>query len=343
MNFTEIHNPTAAAELIRQFKKCYSAKGCLAPQNDCEGRIVSAHTLSVSLMLRPLSKGGKVYALKSNLSPSLGQEPIEFALRGLRETSVFNGFCAKHDKALFSPIEDVEIACTKEQLFIFAYRGVAKEAYLKRKQAEGMPTPEDIKKMHGIIGDLQFSPEALLYQAASLCGAEEVERLKARLDSHLLNRDFGRLVTTVFEFSSSPPIAASFVYAPDFDFEGNCLQHFGDFNTDLSHLMVTLVPASGGGFLLLSHEDTANDAPRRLIESLKMQVDISSSVGWLIACQTENFAISPEWFDSLSESNRKSFMDGFYSNAKPFHNSFNNLIKNPLKFNNWKLKHTFTL
>lgn len=266
-----------------------------------------------------------------------------FALRGIRETSVFNGFCSKHDKSLFSPIEDSPMICSKEQLFMLAYRGVAKEAYLKRKQAEGLPTLEEVKRVHGINEDLEFSVQALLHQAASLRGAEEVERLKSRLDSHLLNRDFGRLETTVVHFSSPSPIAASFVYAPDFDFHGKYLQDFEDFDTDLSHLIVTLFPALGGGLLLLSHEDTANEAPRRLIASLREKDDFTSSVVWFIACQTENFAISPEWFDSLSEKNRESFKKGFYSSAEPMHDSLNVLRSNPLKIANWNLQDVFKI
>ncbi len=343
MKLSDLHDPAAAAEVIKQFKKRFSAKVCLAPQKDCEGSIVSAHTLSLSSMLRPLSRDGKVYALKPNIPPAPGQQPIEYALRGLRETSVFYGFCAKHDKILFSPIEDAEFVCSPEQLFIFAYRAVAKEAYLKRKQAEGMPEPEYVKKIHGLTENVEFSTEALLFQAASLRGAEEIERLKARLDSRLLNGDYRRLVSTVFEFSSPPPISASFVYAPDFNFEGETLQDFEDFSRDLSHLMVSLFPTPAGGFLLLSHEDTANTSPSRMIESLKRQDDISSSVTWFIACHTENFAISPNWFESLSKESQNAFKTGTYSNSNPFNSSINNLRKRKITVADWDLRRVFTL
>jgi len=200
-----------------------------------------------------------------------------------------------------------------------------------------------VGKIHGVTESLQYSERALLHLEASLKGAEEIERLKSRMDSHLLNRDYGRLVTTVIEFSVPPPIAASFVYAPDFDFDGHYLQDFGDLEHDLSHLIVTLLPAAKGGFLLLSHEDTANKAPIRLIESLKRQSDIASSVVWLIACQTENFAISPDWFESLSDKERDSFKAGFFINANPFDGSVNNLKDRKLSVADWNLRRVFTL
>ena len=151
---------------------------------NCEGPVISAHTLSVECMLRPISKNGHVYAIEFDLFNPQNGRPTKLALKGLRETSVFNGFCAKHDKDLFAPIEDQPFICSQEQLFLHAYRATAKESYLKRKQAESLVTPEVFKEIHGMPADmeLQLSPDALLAQAASLLGAEDIERTKAKLD-----------------------------------------------------------------------------------------------------------------------------------------------------------------
>jgi len=265
---------------------------------------------------------------------------IAIDLQGVNQTSVFNGFCAKHDKSLFAPIEDGEFICTKEQCFLHAYRAVAKEAYLKRKQAESRLPLQTFKEIHGIKQEVMYSPEVLLLNAASLRGAEEIERLKARLDSALLHRDFDRLVTTVIPFSSCPTVVTSFVYAPDHDFDGNYLQKFEDSDRDLSHLMVTILPAGSGGFLLLSHESTANSAPRKLIETYLRQDDLTSCAVWLVACQTENFALSPAWFESLPDADRQSFKDAFYST---FRQEFNLLKERKITVASWAAGKAFTI
>jgi hypothetical protein len=341
LKFSDIHNPKAAAEAIRDFQKRFSAKVCLSPSRDCDGPIVSAHTLSVSGMLRPISRDGLVYTVKAGDFYKAGEKsPIAFALKGIKETSVFNGFCAKHDKNLFAPIEDKEFICTKEQCFLHAYRAVTKEAYLKRKQAESLMPLEKFKEIHGIKDEVEYSPEALIKNAASLRGAEEIERLKTRLDSALIYQDFDHLVTTVVPFSSTPTVVTSFVYAPDFDFDGSYLQKFEDFEHDLSSLMVTIFPVAAGGLLLLSHESTANSAPRKLVESYLRQKDLTSCAVWLVACQTENFALSPAWYEGLRDADREAFENAFYST---FRHELNQLKERKLNVNSWGAGRAFTI
>lgn len=345
MEFSDINNPAAAARVIKDFQKRFSAKVCLSPLKGCKGGIISAHTLSVGAMLRPISRSGLVYAFSLDLYKREEGRPVKLELKGLRETSVFNGFCAAHDKLLFAPIEDNAFVCSPKQLFLYAYRAVAKESYLKRKQAEGFVSPEQVKEIHGISPDikLQFSDIALLHQAASLRGAEEIERFKEKLDKILLAEDWRRLITTVIPFKDSPGLVCNFVYSPDFDFEGNYLQDFLDWHTDLDHLMVTILPSNSGGYVLLSYLDTANQSPRKVITSLLNQPDITSSLVWLIASHTENLAFGPDWFDGLPEEERKKIIDRSFASMDPFNQSVNMLKDCSLKIPGWDMEESFTL
>lgn len=346
MKFSDLNNPSAAREAIKDFQRRFSARVCLSPTGGCSGDIIAAHTLSAASMLRPISRDGHVYALRSNLYAPSADGPATIGLLGIKNTSVFNGFCATHDKALFSPIEDEQFNCKPQQLFMHAYRAIAKESYLKRKQAEFPFLPvETIKNIHGLPKelDLQFSEDALLSQAASLRGAEEIERTKAEMDKHLVASDWRRVMTTVIPFSKPPTVVCNFVYSPDHDFGGNYLQNFENWEADLSQLMVTIIPAPSGAFALLSHLDTVNAAPRQLIESLTSQADITSSLLWLVFCQTENFAISPTWYESLTQQQKQAIMDGFLSNVDPFDSKHNQLGECKLNSENWHPGKPFSL
>ena len=329
MSFSDIPNPKAAAEEIENFRKRIAQKVCLAPSKDCDGRIVSAHTLSVEAMLRPISRGGKVYSWKSNLYSPDQDNLIKFVLCGLNEVSVFNGFCEKHDKQLFAPIEDKPFVCSYEQIFLFAFRAAAKESYLKRKQTEHSFSVEKIKQIHNLPDgiDFQLSPKIKLFQKAAIHAAEEVERIKSKFDLCLQTKDFTRLRTIVIPFASKPTLTCNFVYNPDFDFAGNYLQDFKDLSTDLSQLFITILPGkSSDGFAIFSYFDTANSAPQKLVESLLSQADLTSSLIWLVACQAENFAISPDWYENLSSEQKNAFNSGFFSNV-----DFTNFKLNQLK------------
>lgn len=344
VKFSDLKNPAAAA--IKDFQQRFSAKVCLAPTGGCGGGVIAAHTLSAEAMLRPISKDGHVYAIKNNLYVPAATGPATIGLLGIGNTSVFNGFCAKHDKALFSPIEDQPFTCTQQQLFTHAYRAIAKECYLKRKQADSpFLSIEVFKEIHGLPNelDLQFSDDALLSQAASLRGAEEIERTKAEMDKYLVDSHWWRVMTTVIPFAKPPTVVCNFVYSPDHDFDGAYLQDFENWNADLSQLMVTIIPTPIGGFALLSHLDTANAAPRRLIESLTTRADLSSSLLWLVFCQTENFAISPTWYQSLTGPQKQAIQDGFLSNVDPFDCKHNQLRECKLVVESWEPGKPFTM
>lgn len=318
MNFSELPNPAAAAKAIKAFQKRFTAKVCLAPNKcDCSPTIISAHTLSVGAMLKPLSRDGHVYSFHINHFTPTEDGPVEFKLKGLRETSVFNGFCGHHDKSLFSPIEDASFICAPHQIYLHAFRAVAKESYLKRRQADSIPTKEMIREIHNIPADLPFElpPEIEEHRALSHRGADEIERLKKRYDEYYLSSDWTRISTTVIPFGKRPNITCNFIYAPDFDFDGVYLQDFENLSKDLDHLAVTVLPTDSGGFALLSFVDTVGVAPRRLISSLLAQKDVTTSLIWLIFSQAENFAMSPDWFDGLGAERQKEIKDQFLSNV----------------------------
>lgn len=345
MKLDNVPNPSVAAEAIRAFQKRFRTKTCMAPTMDCQGPIVAAHTLSAEGMLRPISRQGHVYAIDMDIFSSNRGALAGLSLQGIKDTSVFNGFCQKHDRDLFAPIETVPFACTPEQCFLHAFRAAAKESYLKRKQAESIPLPATVKAVHRLPADadLQLSAIGLMHQTASFRGAEDVEHTKTTMDQIHVARDWRRLCTTVVPFGSQPGIVCNFLYAPDFDFAGRSLQDFEDPSRDLSNLMITLLPTTSGGFALLSYLDTSNSAPQGLIDSLLAEDDITSALVWLIACQTENFALSPEWCESLGEGRQRLFMEAFHSNTSPVGARINQLRGFTLTVPSWEPEKAFTL
>jgi hypothetical protein len=317
MKFSDIPNPAAANQAIRDFQKRFSTRVCLAPsRNDCTDVIISAHTLSASAMLRPISRQSRVYTHHADHYTPNEDGPISFKLRGINDTSVFYGFCSRHDAKLFSPIENNSFICSPEQIFLHSFRAVAKESYLKRKQAESSPSEDLIKKIHNLPdgSNLGLNDIFTIQKAASLQGAEEIERLKSKLDCYYLSSDWTRLATTVIPFTKLPNVVCNFVCAPDFDFSGNHLQDFEDFSKDLDHLMITVLPSGTSGFALLSHLDTAGSAPRKLIDSLLATTDVTTALVWLILGYAENIAISPDWFEGLSEKQRTILQKHFVTN-----------------------------
>lgn len=304
MSLSDVHNPKAAADLIARFRKRFSAKVCMAPTSDHEPPIVSAHTLSIESMLRSIAVDGHVYAPGAARQMSADAFPIEVQRKGLRDVSVFNGFCSKHDRELFACLDTEPFRFSRQQLFMLAYRAAARECYLKRKQAESLPTPEEYAAIHGIGEELRLAEAALIFQAASLRGAEEVEALKATLDSHLVVKAWDRLVTHAVLFPKSPSILATAAFQPFFDMNGVQLQEFDNLEAEMSQIFISIIPVETGAAAIFSWLDTANAAPGKFFQSVLQGPNLTAAVMHAAIDNTENVALAPIWYESLSQTQR---------------------------------------
>jgi hypothetical protein len=284
----DLHNPKAAADLINAFRKRFSAKTCMAPHSDHDGAIVAAHTLSAESMLRKIAVEGHVYAVAP--AKSLG-----------RDVSVFNGFCQKHDRELFSCLETEAFRFTRKQCFMLAYRATARECYLKGKHFESIPTPEQYTAVHGTGPSAHFEDLTRLLQAGSLSGLKDATDLKDALDVHLLAEAWDRLVTHAILFTATPTVLATAAFQPFFDMNGDQLQDFEDLDGDMSNLCFSLIPLDAGGAAVFSWLDSSNAAPRRFYESVLAQADMTTAVMHVALDNTENVAMSPAWYESLSD------------------------------------------
>lgn len=300
MSLSDLPNPKAAAELIEQFRKRFSAKVCMAPHPDHEGPVISAHTLSVEAMLRKIAVDSHVYVAAQAKRLARDTFPIEVQRKGLRDVTVFNGFCQKHDRDLFACLELEPFRFQRQQSFMLAYRAVARECYLKRKQYESLPSPDDYAAIHGIEEQLQFSDAALVFQAASLTGAEDAEKLKSSFDKHLLCQAWDRVVTRAILFPATPTVLAAAAFQPFIDMDGKQLQNFEDLEADMSQICMSVIPTETGGAAIFSWLDSSNAAPQRFFESVANAPDLTSSVLHAIFDNTENFAINPIWYEALS-------------------------------------------
>lgn len=304
MSLSDLHNPKAAAEFIERFRKRFNTKVCMAPMSDHEPSIVSAHTLSVESMLRVIAVDGHVYAPGQSKRIAKDAFPIEIQRKGIRDVSVFNGFCSRHDRELFMCLDTDLFRFTRQQLFMLAYRATARECYLKRKEAESFPTAQEYATIHGIARDLQLSDEALIYRAGLLRGAEDIESLKSALDTLLLQQEWDRLVSYAILFTNTPTVLATTSFQPFFDMDGQKLQDFENLENDMSHIMLSLIPTNTGGAAIFSWLDTANVAPRKFYDSILRGRDKTSTVLHAVLDNTENVAFAPTWYESLSKTQR---------------------------------------
>ena len=110
---------------------------CLVP--GCNQKAINSHSQQKEGQLRAIARNGNVYALERNLYRALkGTEQrsslLYLSLVGLKEASVFPGFCASHDTSLFAHIEKKDLSINDpEQAYCFLVRAMSYEYTQKRK------------------------------------------------------------------------------------------------------------------------------------------------------------------------------------------------------------------
>lgn len=72
----------------------------------------------------------------------------------------------------------------------------------------------------------------------------------------------------------------------------------------MSQLAVSVLPIDQGGAAVFSWLDSANTAPRRFFQSVLETSDLTSSVIHAVLDNSENFALSPLWYEALPTTTR---------------------------------------
>ncbi len=124
--------PPAKWVFTQHYQRILESKECLAglySRDTCAGKIVRAHIIPRSQLLQ-IATRGHVHAVPTRLLSIMQMQHSAFRAHdiGAREFSVLNCFCARHDKALFAPLEDRPLIFA-EQLTLLHYRAMAAEAY----------------------------------------------------------------------------------------------------------------------------------------------------------------------------------------------------------------------
>nr|WP_189639104.1 SEC-C metal-binding domain-containing protein [Amylibacter ulvae] len=175
-------NPWDAVDVNR---KSYSQKKCCARDvglGECDGRVIKAHTVSRGPNLAKIAKDGHVLHYVASI-PDMNKNGGKLSVKkiGIKDASVFHGFCSKHDRELFSCIENEVFVGRPDQCLAVAstFRDWASEvANAPREVAEmslAHKVGSDVERAYA-RSDL-LERRRLLMESWSGFVAREVEKL----------------------------------------------------------------------------------------------------------------------------------------------------------------------
>lgn len=227
---------------------------------------------------------------------------------GINKASTFLGFCKKHDNDLFEKIDKYPLMPTDEQIFLYGYRSLCRELFVKENSLniieDQLNNGPNQKAVREFLSNLK---------QATAFGLENLRRHKYRYDESLKKRHYQNIEYVLFSSIPKPFIAFSGLFYPVFDFMGRCLQDLSDHKTELELITFCSAPmASGWGFLFSWHVSNSKvcvDFMRSLATMVCKDRKLEDMLFRLVISNCENHAISPEWWENLSDTHQKEIIE----------------------------------
>lgn len=293
-------------QLDAQLRKKVPKAECLAPASlldKCSGKIIASHTVSRSGSLGAIAKNGHVYSytitikrideLQGRLLPKL---------TGWKDASTFPGFCAHHDKQLFSPLEDEPFTGSQEQCFLLSYRSIAWEYYAKHRSDHS----SDYRAALTAQKDPQIKDLMEIFNFGTELGLNDARARKVAFDDVLSKERWSDCHGLLIEFDQIFPIQCSAAWAPTIDVHGKTLQILDDSPRTPEGASIASFAADGKSYFLLSWLSDSEAVASKLADSIENlpKGDIAGVVAALLLLTSENCHLSPDWYDALTESGK---------------------------------------
>ena len=302
---------------LNQLRKDCLFKECFHKDDNCDTKIIKAHSIQENKILKRISINGNILSFNSIMESE--QFEIEMKEIGKAKASIFTGFCKFHDNAIFRQIEikDYE-KHNKEQEFLFAYRSLAWFYHAKRvefNQYEKLYNIIRNQDEKGVQRYLNLKPPysdsfidktTHLYKLkmeGALTTVKELEILRTTININLDKKKFHKIITEVIEFDNETPITVSSILYIEFDMKGNLINDYCNERKKLQPVFLSVFPQKGKTYILISYlknnKNTFNFIDEQIINqpTMKQRIILSN----IIICYVENFFISPHYWATLAK------------------------------------------
>lgn len=298
--------PFSPERLVAGLRRAQSYTVCLHPEaeEECSGKIVKAHSIQKGGPIRQIMDGASTVQVLSHVGSGLTES------KGWKQASVFEGFCRKHDKEMFSPIEDQPFRGTSEQCFLTGYRSVAFELYRKVAAKQAIPyLKENADRGKSEEDQIRFQDEASVMEMGFEKGIQELRSTLSKYSDLYKSNNYGGVKSLVVYFSGTLDIAVTGAFATEFDLDGNRLQTLSPETEFLNSITVNTMICEDGFALVFTWLDEFQCCEQfaASIEATDNSV-LPSRLVELIFAYLENVHFTPGWLDGLNPAVREDLL-----------------------------------
>lgn len=304
-------------KIKRQFYKNLKIKpniNCLHPKsNECSGKPIKSHSLPTSILSKICDSTNHVFVFEHAIK-FLEKPEIQVEKIGINKASIFLGLCAKHDSDTFKIIENDQLDINNtEHNFLFAYRAVLKECYVKTHVFEMFRQllKQQIKNNQENNFIIELLKSIVFNHWLSLFLITEVKR---RFDFTLLTRqynlflDFGCRVE-----NESYPILVCSTFTPVYDFSSKLIEDKHEYVDTPLYVFLNIFPYESKTYFLYATLKNQTKKVASFLEGFyeKERIVFYHNMSDLILKYTENFVISPNYWNRFSAKQQESIIKYF--------------------------------
>lgn len=290
-------------------------KYCFANDDQCRGKIKSAHSIQNNRVLSRISEDGHVYTIDFTVENSRGTP--EFKKISRNKASTFFGFCDYHDTEIFKPIEVSSYHNTEEQNFLFAYRGfcigyhkVFRKMKILRNHFKKFP-------------DSLLEPESISEYRIAQLDIRDGEMEFNNFTNDLRNKKYGGLETFTYTMDYEVNFAVSSCFAVSKDMNMNSIQNISDLNKDIMipRLFVNFFPIEEKTVIILSYYKNTQSPYGVLFEQLRnsSECDLLHYLNYIVFNGTEDVYYRPSSIQTLNSKTKQSMLESYTSYLNPFY------------------------
>lgn len=225
---------------------------------------------------------------------------------GIKDASVFLGFCRQHDRKLFSCIENEPFVGRPDQCLAVAYRTMSRELYGKDASAHLQETLREGDKGLNFLGQLIFQKMLKGIDAGNEASRRELKATHDALTTALVDVRLDILSSIVFEFAAPLPFMFAGAWSPFTDVHGRELQN-GYADTLLEQICVASFAGDSSATICVSWRNI-DEAPGHVIaEQLAALPDDQRASACLqfVMKHVENVFFNPDWFQALNKGQKE--------------------------------------
>lgn len=305
----------------------------------CKGNIVKAHSIQKA-KLQTIAKKGIVYAPKADFAIlKKNNGIIQIEKIGINKASTFTGFCEKHDNNTFEAIEKFEFVGSQEQVFLFTYRAICRELYLKQVEFSDKNFKRSVDSGTDLEKQLFIQSYFSDYEIGIEGSIRELSKLKIEYEEMLRHNDYSKMNFYILWIDQIPEFLCSGIFNPEYDFQGKVIQNLTDVDEIWKNISFTITTTNNKGAVIFGWRGK-NEVNEKLITSLQRveNGDFANAICRLTFEHIENVFISPAWWENLSEKAKQKLKYRLTSDLRPdMQRTKNALVNDGLNLMNWKI------